>query len=124
MQLTVFHETWEDALREDIQACGGPKVVAAKLWPHKTPDAAHRLLLDCLNELRPERLDPERLRMLLKMAREKGSYAGINWLLRDLAYDDARPIEPQDKKEQLQRDFVTSVKSLQALASQIERLQS
>lgn len=122
--MELFHESWEDALREDIQACGGAKVVAAKLWPEKTPDAAHRLLLDCLNELRPERLDPGRLRMLLKMAREKHSYAGINWLLRELAYDDARPVEPQDKREQLQRDFVQATKSLQALAAQIERYAS
>lgn len=120
--MELFHESWEDALREDIQACGGAKVVAGKLWPEKTPDAAHRLLLDCLNELRPERLDPGRLRLLLKMAREKRSYAGINWLLRDLAYDDARPVEPADKREELQREFVAATKSLQVLAAQIERL--
>lgn len=120
--MQLFHETWADALREDIAACGGAKVVAGKLWPEKTPDAAHRLLLDCLNETRPERLDPDRVRMLLKMARNKGSFAGANWLMRDLGYDDVRVVEPADRREQLQRDFVAATKSLQSLAAQIERL--
>lgn len=119
--MQLFHESWPDALREVIAACGGAKVVAAKLWQEKTPDAAHRLLLDCLNETRPERLDPEHLRLLLKMGRDKGCHAGMNWLLRDIGYDDARVVEPQDKREQLQRDFVAATKSLQALAAQIER---
>lgn len=118
----LFHETWADALREVVAVCDGAKAVAGRLWPEKTPDAAHRLLLDCLNETRPERLDPDRLRLLLKMGRAKGCHAGVNWLLRDLGYDDARVVEPQDKREQLQRDFVAATRSLQALAAQIERL--
>jgi hypothetical protein len=119
--MQLFHETWADALREVIATCGGAKAVAGKLWPEKTPDAAHRLLLDCLNETRPERLDPDRLRLLLKLGRDKGCHAGVNWLLRDIGYDDARVIEPGDRKEQLQRDFVQATKALQALAHQIER---
>lgn len=120
--MQLFHETWADALREVIAACGGAKQVAGKLWPEKTTDSAHKLLLDCLNETRPERLDPDRLRMVLKMGRDKGCHAGVNWLLRDIGYDDAKVVEPEDKRAQLQRDFVTATKSLQALAAQIERL--
>jgi hypothetical protein len=119
--MQLFHETWADALREVIAACGGAKVVAGKLWPEKTPDAAHRLLLDCLNETRPERLDPDRLRLLLRLGRDKGCHAGINWLMCDLGYDDVKVVEPADRREQLQRDFVAATKALQSLAAQIER---
>jgi hypothetical protein len=120
--MQLFHETWADALREVIAACGGAKSVAGKLWHEKTPDAAHRLLLDCLNETRPERLDPDRLRMLLKMGRDKGCHAAANWLMRDLGYADVQVIEPADRRELLQREFVTAVKSVQSLAAQLERL--
>jgi hypothetical protein len=120
--LQLFHETWQDALREVIAACGGAKQVAAKLWQEKTPDAAHRLLLDCLNETRPERLDPDRLRLLLKMGRDKGCHAAANWLMRDLGYDDVKVVEPTDRREQLQREFVSAAKALQGLAAQLERL--
>lgn len=118
--MQLFHESMADALREVIGACGGPKQVAAKLWPEKTPDGAHRLLLDCLNETRPERLDPDRLRMVLKLGRDVGCHAGINYLLRELGYEDGKPVDPADEHAQLQRDFIAATKVLQGMASRIE----
>jgi hypothetical protein len=120
--MELFHETWADALREVIATCGGAKTVAGKLWPEKTPDAAHRLLLDCLNETRPERLDPDRLRLLLKLGREKGCHTGVNWLLRDLGYDDAKVVEPQDQRAALMRDYIEAAKAMQGIATRMEQL--
>ncbi len=117
--MQLFHETWADALREVMAACGGPKQVAAKLWPEKTPDAAHRILLDCMNDTRPEKLDPDRLRMVLRLGRNMGCHAGANWLLRDLGYEDAREVTPEDKRAALQRDYIAAVKALQVLTTQM-----
>ncbi|MFC5524032.1 hypothetical protein [Polaromonas jejuensis] len=118
--MQLFHESLNDALREVVAACSGPKQVAAKLWPEKTPDAAHRLLLDCLNETRAERLDPDRLRMLLKLGRNAGCHAAMNYLLRDLGYEDCRPLEPQDEQAALMRDYIAATKALQGIASRLE----
>lgn len=118
--MQLFHESWGDALREVIAACGGAKQVAARLWPEKTPDAAHRLLLDCLNETRPERLDPDRLRLVLRMGRDAGCHAGMNYLARDVGYEDCKPLDPQDEQTQLMRDYILTAKSLQSMASRIE----
>jgi hypothetical protein len=118
--MQLFYETWADALREVIATCGGAKQVAGKLWPEKTPDAAHRLLLDCLNETRPERLDPDRLRLVLRIGRQAGCHAALTWLLRDLGYEDAKPIEPADERDQLMRDYIAATKALQALTARIE----
>jgi hypothetical protein len=111
--MQLFYETWADALREVIATCGGAKQVAGKLWPEKTPDAAHRLLLDCLNETRPERLDPDRLRLVLRIGRQAGCHAA-------LTYEDAKPIEPADERDQLMRDYIAATKALQALTARIE----
>lgn len=118
--MQLFHETWADALREVVAACGGAKQVAGKLWPAKTPDAAHRLLLDCLNEMRPERLDPERIAQLLKLGRDKGCHAGMNWLLRDVGYTDAVVLEPADEVAGLMHEYITAAKSMQVIAEKIE----
>jgi hypothetical protein len=118
--MQLFHETWADALREVIATCGGAKQVAGRLWPEKSPDAAHRLLLDCLNETRPERLDPDRLRMILKMGREAGCHAGVIWLMRDVGYEDPRPVEPADEVALLMRDFIAAQKALQGIAERID----
>ncbi len=120
--MQLFHDSWPDALREIIAACGGPKAVAARLWHEKSADAAHRLLLDCLNDTRAERLDPDRLRLLLRMGREANCHAGINWLLRDLGYEDARAIEPEDERAQLMRAYVDATRSLKSIAERIDML--
>lgn len=118
--MQLFHESWADALREVIATCGGAKQVAAKLWPEKTPDAAHRLLLDCLNETRPERLDPDRLRMVLRIGRDRNCHAAINWLMRDLGYEDVSVLEPADEMATLMRDYIAAAKSMQGIAERIE----
>lgn len=120
--MQLFHETWADALKEVITSCGGTKQVAAKLWPEKTPDAAHRLLLDCLNESRPERLDPDRLRMIMRIGRQAGCHAAVNWLLRDLGYEDARAVQPEDEKAALMRDYIAAAKMLKGLSERIGQI--
>jgi hypothetical protein len=120
--MQLFHESWPDALKEVITTCGGTKQVAAKLWPEKAPDAAHRLLLDCLNESRPERLDPDRLRMVMRIGRQAGCHSAINWLLRDLGYEDAKPIKLEDARDALLRDYIEATKALRGLADRIEKL--
>lgn len=118
--MQLFHESLNDSLREVIGVCGGLKQVAARLWPEKSPDAAHRILLDCLNETRPERLDPDRLRMVLRLGRDAGCHAAIDWLLRDLGYADSKALDPQDEQAELMRDYIAATKALQSIASRIE----
>ncbi len=118
----LFHESWADALREVIATCGGAKQVAGKLWPENTPDAAHRLLLDCLNETRPERLDPDRLRLVLALGRQADCHAAVNWLLRDLGYEDAKPVKPTDERDALMRDYIAATKAMSVLAQRIEQM--
>lgn len=118
--MQLFHECLADALREVVGACGGAKQVASQLWQEKSPDAAHRLLLDCLNEGRAERLDPDHLLMLLRLGRQAGCHAAMNWLLRDVGYEDARPVEPADEVAVLMRDYIQAAKSMQAIAERID----
>lgn len=118
--MQLFHETFNDALREVLAACGGAKQVAAKLWPEKTMDTAHKQLLDCMNEARDARLDPDRLRMVLRMGRDVGCHAATNWMLRDMGYEDAKPVEPEDLQAKEMREFVSATKALLAMSTRLE----
>ena len=69
-----------DALIDAVKALGGSKQVGPLLWAEKTPEAAQRLLLACLNEDRPEHLTPDHFALVLKLAKAKGCHAGINAL--------------------------------------------
>lgn len=110
------------ALIECVRACGGSKQVGPQLWPEKTPDAAQRLLLSSLNEDRPEKLSPEQLALVLRLAKAKGCHAGINALCDALGYSHPQPIEPKDEVAELQKQFIAATEAMQTLAARMEIL--
>ena len=120
---SLFHESLADALRECISVCGGTKAVGAKLWPEKEPDAAGRILADCLNDAKREKLSPEQVMLLLRMARAKGCHAGMVYLSRELGYSDPQPVEPEDERAQLQREYIEAAKAMARMAARIESLE-
>lgn len=121
-QQQLFFETFNDVLRATVDALGGPKVVGEMLWPEKTIDEARRQLLDCLNPDRQHRLDPDRLLLLLKLARAKGIHLATSWLLEDVGYQPPVPIEPEDELAQLQRDFIRAAETIEAIGKRIDRV--
>jgi hypothetical protein len=60
-QTALFHDSLNDALREVVNALGGPKKVGPRMKPEKTVEAASTWVRDCLNDNRDERFDPEQL---------------------------------------------------------------
>lgn len=110
------------ALVGAVKALGGSKVVAAQIWPEKAPDAAQRLLLDCLNDDRPAHLTPDQVLFVLRLARQRGHHDAVAWLLADLGYAPPQPVEPRDEVAELQRQFIEASRAMQQLAGRIERL--
>lgn len=120
-QDALFYKSLADALRAVVQALGGTKAAGCRLWPEKTPESAHRTLLDCLNESRSEKLSPEQVLWLLAEGRRIGCHAAMNYLAREAGYSDPLPIEPDDERARLQREYIEATKTLQSIASRIER---
>ena len=114
-------ESLNQALIECVKVAGGSKVVGHKLWPEKAVDAAQRHLLACLNEDKPERLSPEHLLMVMRLARERGCTVGIDYMLRELSCSPSQMIEPRDEVVELQRQFIEAVRAQAKLAERIER---
>lgn len=61
MQMSLMHETLNDALREVVQAAGGAKKVGGSMFPEKTADDAASRVRDCLNADRREVFSPEQV---------------------------------------------------------------
>ncbi len=117
------HESLNAALIECVKAAGGSKVVGHKLWPEKTVDAAQRHLLACMNEDKQERLSPEHLLMVLRLARERGHHGGVAYILSDLGYAPTTPIEPKDEAAELTRQASELLEGLQRVTTRLEKLQ-
>ena len=122
MQESLFFEDVNDALRECVRALGGAKVVGAQLWPEKTVEQAQQALLACLNSDRKERLTPEQLMMVLRLARAKGVHGPKQWIDGELGYQPSQPVEPADEIAELQREFIGATHRMERLAERLQGL--
>lgn len=123
MQVSLFHESINDALREVVAALGGTKKIGALMRPEKSPDEAARWVSDCLNADRREKFNPEHVLWLLREGRKIGCHAAMNFIAQDAGYS-AQPIEPRDEMAELQRQYIEAAKNMGKLADRIERMQT
>lgn len=117
-----FFESPEDALRSAVMHLGGAKQVAGDLWPTKTPDQAARLLLDCLNESRPEKLELDQILVIFRRAREKGHHAPFAWFAGEAGYE-AKPVTKAEEVDRLTTVVEQSSRTLAAAVAALERMQ-
>ena len=75
-----------ETLIECVKAIGGSKVAGIALWPAKGVEASQRHLLACLNPERNEKLGPDEVLHVLRLARERGCHAGMQYLAAALSY--------------------------------------
>lgn len=122
-QLPLIVETIEEALTATIQAMGGLKRVGAELRPELDPHAAGRWLADCLNPDRREHLTPPQLCLLRRKARQAGVHLLAAYEARDAGYADPQPLEPEDERALLQRQFIEQTKLLAKIVQRAERLE-
>lgn len=116
-------ETTTEALIACVKAAGGSKQVGARVFPEKTIEQAQRHLLACLNDDRPERLTPDQVILVARLARDVGCHAYAEHVAESLSYADPVPVEPRDEADELRRQFIESTRSLAAMADKIEALE-
>ena len=110
-------ETDEEALTAAVQQCGGFKAMGVRLWPDVSPDVAARKLNDALNPMRPERLKPSQVRLILREARDRGYHAAAAWLMADVGYT-LTPIDVRSQEDRKVQALLAATEVLsKALAS-------
>lgn len=121
-QLPLVIDNLVDLQRELVKALGGVKSVAARLYPQKDSESAHRYLLDCLNPNRDHDMGIEGFFTLLRWAREKGIHFGLHWLCDELHYSRPQSIEPEDRAADVLHRVDAVRGELTDLLKQLERL--
>jgi len=120
MQIPLFFDTYEDAIRATIDALGGFKRAGNMLWPSMPVDEAGRKLAHSLNPDKREKLSFAELAMIRREARKVGVHILAHYEARDAGYTEPQPLNPEDEAAQLQREFIAAMKSLQLLAARID----
>lgn len=118
-----FYEGPEDALRAAVQALGGAKRVGTMLWPDKGVDAASRLLLDCINPSRAEKLEATQIIRVFALAKEAGCHGPFAWFAGEVGYD-VKPITKAEEVDRLTTVVEQSTKTLAAALTALERIQT
>lgn len=122
-QQSLFYEDLYDALRTAVMALGGAKKVGPILWPEKSIDAARTRLLNCLKENRDEILRPEQILLIAKLARGVGCHAIAAYFNQEAGYAPPQPIEPEDERQRVQREFVQGMADMKQLLARLEKLE-
>lgn len=115
MQIPLFYDTYEDAIRDCVTALGGNKKVGNMLWPALPVDEAGRKLAHCLNTEKREKLDLGELRLIRRAARQAGVHILAHYESRDAGYAAPMPLEPEDEKAALMREYIQAAKAMQSI---------
>jgi hypothetical protein len=123
MELALFTD-WNDALDGVVHALGGYKKVGVLLRPelNSKPQAASQWLRDCLNPDRAERLNPDQVFMLLRLARGIDYHAAKHWMDAELGYEQGRPLSPTDEASTLASRGADLVRELRTITERLERI--
>lgn len=122
-QQSLIRDSILEALRDDIDALGGEKLVGLKLWPDKRcPIKAGKHLGNCLTEDRAERLTPEQVSFIIREARKVDSFCTIAFICDDASMTRPTPVDPEDQRARLQREFIAAVGHLDQIKGQLGRL--
>ena len=123
-QPSLFHDTYEDAIRDTVMSLGGFKKTGSMLWPAMPADDAGRKLSACLNTEKREKLDLGELRLIRREARKLGVHILASYEMRDAGYAEPQPINPEDEAAQLQREYIAAVKAMSVIQSRMDRVGS
>lgn len=122
MQLPMFYESYDDAIRDTVMGLGGMKIVGNMLWPALPVDDAGRKLSHCLNSEKREKLSPGELQLIRRAGRKAGIHILAFYEARDAGYTEPTPTCPENEQAELQRQFNQKVSDLQELAARITHL--
>lgn len=121
-QLPLFCDDVYEALSATVLAIGGFKRIGSALRPELPIDQAGRWLSDCCNPNRDHELKPSHLALVRKLARDAGCHILAAFEAREAGYADPVPLEPEDQRADLERQFLTGAEQLKAMLLRIEKL--
>lgn len=98
----LWHDNILDAIGAAVQAAGGFKAVAGKVWPTLDPASATTRLRASLNPDHAQKLCPEELLMVARLAKDVGDHSIMNFLARELGYQ-LEALSPAETKKRAVR---------------------
>lgn len=117
-----FIEDIYHALRVDISACGGNKVVGAQLWPSVDVLDARDKLARCVNPHSKEKLDYNEVLFIKRLARDRGSFATIYYECDQCELERPGPLDMNEEILRLQERVLALGNALEGVADDVQKI--
>jgi hypothetical protein len=118
----LFLDSIEEALKEAVRLMGGAKKVGGLMRPEMLADDAGRWLSNCFNDEKRDKLSLKQMAWILREAKKAGIHTAINYICNDAGYSNPAPIEPEDEKTRIQREFIESVRQQTSNLKRMEEM--
>jgi hypothetical protein len=122
-QTALFHDSIFDAMGADVAACGGMKKVAGMLWPSIEPSIAAARLRSGLNPEHAQKLSPDEVLQIKRIAKQHNSHAAIDYEAQQLGYQ-LTWVDPVDELEQIERENNEMLRAILKRTERAEQLRS
>lgn len=129
-QEKLWYDRPEEALRDLIVGIGlaegnSPKqnpykTVGAMLFPDKSCDDAGRLVSHWCNPDRAEKPSLTELLFLMRKGHEHNVHLFMGYIATEVGYMEPVPINPDDQKALLQREYIEAVNRLDRISARIK----
>ena len=122
-QEQLFYDSELEALRDDVNALGGPKDVGRWFWPEKSIEASRNMVNDRLNAERRDRFTDEQKRLVMRRVREKrGFSATLIFICDDTGFERPKVRDPADEQALLVRTIQEASVILKGATERLDRL--
>jgi hypothetical protein len=119
-QQEMFFDSLFDAIGADIAAAGGFKAVAHKLWPSESLTTSAARLRNSINPEQPQKLCPDEVLQIKRLAYEHGSTATVDYEAQQLGYQTVWT-DPKDEADELRREVRDLLATVTRKLDRIER---
>lgn len=121
LEMGVCFESFNDALQHAVTALGSYKKVGPVLRPELPIEQAAQWLRDCLAPGRREKLSPDQVLLLVRMARQAGIHAPMEYMALNTGYK-AQPVDADAQRQALQETIAAGVEHLTRQMAALQRL--
>jgi len=122
-QTELWHDSWEEALKDVVHVLGGPKKVGATLWPSKNPQDAGRYLNHCLDPERNEKLSLHEIEWLMREGSKASMHTSMTYLSRRCQYEDPKPVTKEHQITSIRKEVLSMGKGLRLALDRLEKLE-
>lgn len=99
LEQELFYDSYLEALRDDVNACSGPKEVGHWFWPEKSPETRRNSVNDRQNTEKRDRFSDDQVQLIMRRTRERrGFSAAVTFICDHTGFERPKSKDPENER--------------------------